>query len=56
MSISALSGARGLERLIWLKYSALKQQNTFYLGLNAAENTHPMKKSFTLKTSVKKIE
>ncbi len=40
-----LSWARGLERLILLKYIVLKQQNTFYLGLNAAENMHTMKKS-----------
>ncbi len=40
MSISSPSGARGLERLIWLKYGVMKQQNTFYLGLNTAENTH----------------
>ncbi len=46
MSISPLSGARELERWIWLKYSVLKQQNTFYLGLNAAENTHPIKNKF----------
>ncbi len=46
MSVSSLSGARGLQRIIWLKYSVLKQQNAFNLGLNAAENTHPIKKSF----------
>ncbi len=41
MSISPRSGARELERLIWLKYSfVLKQQNTFTLGLNAAKNTN----------------
>ncbi len=40
MSISYQSGARELERWVWLKYRVLKQQNTFYLGLNAAENTH----------------
>ncbi len=35
------SGARGLERLTWLKYNiALKRQITFHLGLNAAKNTH----------------
>ncbi len=44
MSISTLSGVRGLERLIWLKYSVVKQQNTFYSGLNTAKNTHPGKK------------
>ncbi len=47
MSISSLSGARGLERLTWLKYYiVLKRQITFNLGFNAAENTHPIKKSF----------
>ncbi len=49
MSISPLSGARGLETRIWLIYSVLKQQNTFYLGLDAAENTHPIKKKFKIK-------
>ncbi len=44
--LPAPSGARGLERLIWLKYSVVKQQNAFSLGLNTAENMHPMKKSF----------
>ncbi len=40
------SGARGLDRLIWLKYNfALKLQITFSLGLNAAKNTHYIKKS-----------
>ncbi len=46
MSISPLSGAKKLERLIWLKYyTVLKQQNTFNLGFNAAKNTHHMKKA-----------
>ncbi len=49
MSIYPLSGARGLETGIWLIYSILKQQITFYLGLNAAENTHPIKKKFKIK-------
>ncbi len=47
MSISPWSGARGLEKLIWLKYYfVLKRQNTFNLGLNAAKSTHQIKKSF----------
>ncbi len=47
MSISPQKGARGFERLIWLKYYiVLKQEVTFNLGLNTAENTHPVKKSF----------
>ncbi len=38
MSISPQSGARGLERQIWLKYDiVLKWQNTFNLGLNGAK-------------------
>ncbi len=46
MSIPSWSGARGLERLIWLKYDiVLKGQNTFNLGLNTAKNTHHMKKA-----------
>ncbi len=44
MSIFPLSGTKEIERWLWLKYSVLKQQNTFYLGLSAAENTHPIKK------------
>ncbi len=47
MSISPQSGARELERLIWLKYdNVLKWQNTFNLGLNTAKNTHHSKGSF----------
>ncbi len=47
MSISPRSGARGLERLIWLKYYiVLNQQITFNLGPNAAKNTHLIEKSF----------
>ncbi len=45
MSISPLSRVRGLERLIWLKYSVVKKQNTYYLELNAGKSTHPMKKA-----------
>ncbi len=42
-----LSGAMGLEKLIWLKYyTVLKRQITFLFGLNIAENTHYIKKSF----------
>ncbi len=45
MSISPGSGARGLERLIWLKYCfVLKRQNTFNLELYAVKNTHQIKK------------
>ncbi len=44
MSISPWSGARGLERLMWLKYYfALKWQNIFNSGLNVAKNTHQIK-------------
>ncbi len=47
VSIFHQSGARGLERLIWLKYyTVLKLQITFNLGLTAAKNTHYMEKSF----------
>ncbi len=46
MSVFHQSGARGLEKLIQLKYYiVLKRQITFNLGLNAVENTHPVKKS-----------
>ncbi len=46
MSIYPQSGDRGLERLIWLKYYiALNWRITFNLGLNAAKNTHPIKKA-----------
>ncbi len=46
MFISPNSEARGLERLIWLKYYiVLKWPITFNLGPNVAENTHPIKKS-----------
>ncbi len=45
ISSSVQSGARGLERLIWLKYYiGLKLQITFTLGLNAAKNTHYIEK------------
>ncbi len=38
--VSPQSGARRLERLIWLKYYiVLKRQITFNLGLNADKNT-----------------
>ncbi len=47
MSISLRSGARGLERLIRLKYyNVQKRQITFALGLNATESTDYMKKIF----------
>ncbi len=46
MSISTQSGARGLKRLIWLRYDiVLKGQNTFNLGLNAAKNSHYKEKA-----------
>ncbi len=46
MSISPQSGARWLERLIWLEYDiVLKWQNTFNSGLNTAKNTHHTKKA-----------
>ncbi len=41
VSICPQSGARGLERLIQLKYYVvLKRQITISLGFNAAKNTH----------------
>ncbi len=47
MSTNPRSGARRLERLIWLKYNIVqKWQITFNLGLNAAKNTHYTKKRF----------
>ncbi len=47
MSIPAQSGAKGLYRLIWLKYyNVHKWQITFTLGLNAAKNTAYMERSF----------
>ncbi len=47
MSSSSRSGARGLERLILLKYyNAPKWQIIFTLGLNAAKNNDFMEKSF----------
>ncbi len=50
MSISPCSGARGLERSIWLKYNiVLKRENTITLGLNAAKNTHHIHKSIKQK-------
>ncbi len=51
MSISAISEARGLERLIWLKYYiVLKHQNTFNLELNATKNMPAF--SFTINEMV----
>ncbi len=45
MSISPRSGARLLERLMWLKYyNVQKRQIIFTLGLNAAKNTDFIKK------------
>ncbi len=44
------SEAAGLKRLIWLKYYfVLKWKDTFNLGLNAAKNTHHIKKRFKQK-------
>ncbi len=44
------NGARGLQRLIWLKnYCLQKQQNTFNVRLNAAKNTHHMEKGLKWK-------
>ncbi len=44
MSISPRSGARGLQRLICLKYyNALKWEMRFALGLNAAKNSDYIK-------------
>ncbi len=41
------SGARGLERLIWLKYYiALKRQITFNFWLNTAKNMHYIKEIY----------
>ncbi len=46
MSIFPRGGARGLERLIWLKnYTVQNWQNTFNVGLNTAKNMHHMEKS-----------
>ncbi len=46
MSITPQSGARGLERLMLLKYIiVLKLKITLNLGLNAAKNTHRSQKS-----------
>ncbi len=45
MSISPWSGARGLQRLIFLKYyNTLKWESRFTLGLNTAKNMHYIKK------------
>ncbi len=50
MSISPQSGARGLEKLIWLKYyNEQKRQITFTLGLNAVKNTPYMRKKVQVK-------
>ncbi len=53
MSISShppSSGARGLEKLASSKYySVLKWQIIFILGLNAAKNTHHLKKKLKIK-------
>ncbi len=50
MSISGRSGARGLQRLICLKYyDVLKQEIRFTLRLNAVKNTRYIKNCFELK-------
>ncbi len=47
MSISPMGGAMGLQRSVCLKcYNAQKREIRFTLGLNAAKNTHYMKKGF----------
>ncbi len=46
MYTSPQGGARGIERLACLKYNAWKHENRLTLGLNAAENTDYMEKSF----------
>ncbi len=47
VSISLYSGARGLQRLPFLKYfNALEWECTFTLGLNATENAKDIKKCF----------
>ncbi len=47
MDIFPQGGARGLERLAYLKYyNVWKHENRLTLGLNAAENTDYMKKNF----------
>ncbi len=47
MSISPMSGARGLQRLSSLKYyNVLKWEKRFTLKLDAAKNTHFLKKDF----------
>ncbi len=51
MSIYPQRGARGLERLIWLKYNIVfKRGNTFISGLNAAKNTRRIYKSLKQKS------
>ncbi len=50
MSISPRKGGRGLERLPSLRhYNALKQNGTLTSELNAAKNTHYIKKCFKMK-------
>ncbi len=46
MSISPGSEARGLERLIWLKYCVQTRQITFTFEMNAVKNSDYMEKSF----------
>ncbi len=51
------SGARGHERLIQLKYYVvLKWQITINLELNAAKNTHRIKKKLQIKVALKKLQ
>ncbi len=55
MSIFLRSGAKWLERLMWLKYyNVQKWQITFTLGLNAAKNTNYLKNT-SRKSCLKKF-
>ncbi len=52
MSICLQSGAKGLQRLICFKYySVLKWESWFSLGLDAAKNTHYMRKDLQIKVA-----
>ncbi len=54
MSISPKSGARGLERLIQLKYNVvLKRQITINLGLNTAKSSIALKKASNKSYSIR---
>ncbi len=45
MSVSRQSGARGLEKLLCLRYNVLKWENRLTEGLNTTKNSDFMKKS-----------